>query len=217
MSEAADAARMARLRLDYEAEGLDESSADPDPFRQFGFWFADAETAGLPQPNAMALATVGPSGPSVRTVLLKAYDRDGFVFFTNYQSRKGREIERNSAVAICFTWLELHRQVRVEGTAGRVGGTVSDEYFRGRPRGAQLGASASRQSEVVSGRAVLEEAMARLEDRYRDGEVPRPEHWGGYRVAPHVFEFWQGRRNRLHDRLRYRREGDGWTIERLAP
>jgi len=189
-----------------------------DPLEQFRRWFADAEPAGIRAPHAMALATAGPDGaPSARMVLLKGVDEEGFVFFTGYGSRKGGELDGNPRAALLFYWDPLGRQVRVEGTVDRVSAEESDAYFATRPRGAQLAAAASRQGRVVANRAELDAAVAELERAHADGEVSRPEQWGGYRVRPDAYEFWQHRENRLHDRLRYRREADGWLLERLSP
>jgi pyridoxamine 5'-phosphate oxidase len=195
-----------------------ESSVAADPLEQFRRWFADAEEADVRAPHAMALATAGSEGvPSVRMVLLKGADAEGFVFFTGYGSRKGAELDANPHAALLFYWDPLGRQVRVEGTVERVGAVESDAYFATRPRGAQLAAAASRQGRVLATRAELDAAVVELERAHADGDVPRPEHWGGYRLRPEVYEFWQHRENRLHDRLRYRRQADGWLLERLAP
>ncbi len=189
-----------------------------DPIVEFGRWLDDAVAAGVDEPTAMVLSTVGPDGrPSARAVLLKGHDRRGFVFFTNRRSRKGREIRQNAAVALTFVWPKIHRQIRIEGTASEVDDAESDAYFATRPAGARIGAAASPQSEVIPDRAWLERRVADLWAEHPDGDVPRPEHWGGYRVVPETIEFWQGREDRLHDRFRYRRVGDAWVLERLAP
>jgi pyridoxamine 5'-phosphate oxidase len=207
-----------RLRKEYTRAGLAESDANPDPIEQFRRWFDDALAAGLREPNAMTLATATPDGrPSARVVLLKGFDERGFVFYTNYEGRKGEELEENPYCALVFYWAELERQVRVEGRVSRVPKRESDEYFGSRPRGSRLGAWASEQSRPVGGREVLEERLRVLEAEYEAREVPRPPFWGGYRVEPEVIEFWQGRENRLHDRLVYRRSGGGWGRERLQP
>ena len=208
----------ARLRKEYTRAGLAESDANPDPIAQFRRWFDDALAAGLREPNAMTLATATPDGrPSARVVLLKGFDERGFVFYTNYEGRKGEELEENPYCALVFYWAELERQVRVEGRVSRVPKRESDEYFGSRPRGSRLGAWASEQSRPVGGREVLEERLRVLEAEYEAREVPRPPFWGGYRVEPEVIEFWLGRENRLHDRLVYRRSGGGWGRERLQP
>jgi pyridoxamine 5'-phosphate oxidase len=206
--------------VDHEpfARPLRRNDLDPDPLRQFHTWYRAAEEADVSRPEAVALATATPEGrPSVRFVLLKSADEQGFLFYSGYRSRKGQELEVNPQGALCFYWHELGRQVRVEGLVERVPLTDSDAYFASRPYGAQLSATASRQSEVVSGRRVLEDAVEALKARYGEGTVPRPEIWGGYAILPELYEFWQHREDRLHDRFRYRREGDGWTIERLSP
>jgi pyridoxamine 5'-phosphate oxidase len=195
-----------------------ESEVDRDPLAQFRRWYADAERAGIRMPQAMALATAGGDGaPSARMVLLKGIEEGEFVFYTGYVSRKAGELAANPKAALLFYWDPLGRQVRVEGTVRRVSADESDAYFATRPRGAQLAAAASRQSAVLSNREELDAKVAELEQRYAGGEVPRPEHWGGYRLAPEVYELWQHREDRAHDRLRYRREGDGWILERLSP
>lgn len=206
------------LRRDYARDGLLEANADPDPFKQFRLWMEQAVHAGLPEPNAMTLATGTPDGrPSARIVLLKGFDERGFTFFSNYGSRKGQELAANPFAALTFFWVELERQVRIEGRVGRVSEAESDEYHATRPRGSQLGAWTSWQSEVIAGRDVLEERLREFTLRFADGPVPRPPHWGGYRLVPEMIEFWQGRPNRLHDRLRYRLAGGAWVIERLSP
>jgi pyridoxamine 5'-phosphate oxidase len=211
-------AALAALRRSYELAGLDEHDVGPDPYVQFGRWLADAVAAELTEANAMVLATADASGrPSSRTVLLKAVGPDGFVFFTNYGSRKGRELEANPQASLCFSWVDLERQVVVVGDVERLPAAVSADYFRARPRGHQLGAWASRQSEVVPSRSHIEERYAELEQQYPDGtEIPTPDFWGGFRVVPTEVEFWQGRGNRLHDRIRYRRVADDWVVERLS-
>lgn len=211
--------QIANMRKEYVLGGLSEADVEPDPLRQFEKWFKQALTANLPEPNAMTLATATPDGqPSARVVLLKEFDASGFTFFTNYHSRKGHEIAANARAALLFFWPELQRQVRIEGTVERVSEAESDVYFRSRPLGSRLGAWASQQSEVISGRDVLEERVRELMQRYSDGDVPRPPHWGGYRVCPVTIEFWQGRPDRLHDRLRYQRvQPDCWRLERLSP
>jgi pyridoxamine 5'-phosphate oxidase len=206
------------MRREYAREGLAEADVDADPVVQFGRWFGQAESAGLLEPTAMALATATPDGrPSARMVLLRGFDERGFCFYTNYESRKGGELAANPRAALVFWWGELERQVRIEGLVERTSRSESEAYFHSRPPGSQLSAAASPQSQVIDGRAVLEERVARLATGHRDGEVALPGFWGGYRLVHEVMEFWQGRPNRLHDRLRYRRAGDRWRIERLAP
>jgi len=211
-------ASLADLRQEYSAGGLSEDDADRDPFALFRRWFDQAVVAGLPDPNAFTLATSTPDGsPSARAVLLKGLDARGFTFFTNYDSRKGRELEANPRAAMVFLWQALERQVRVEGTVEVVTAAESDEYFAVRPLGSRLGAWASPQSAVIPGRAYLEQQHAELTTRYPGGVVPRPPHWGGYRVLPRVIEFWQGRPSRLHDRIRFTHDGETWVRDRLAP
>ena len=210
---------IADLRKEYARESLTERDVDPDPIRQFMRWFDQARAAELLEPNAMALATATPDGhPSVRMVLLKAVDDRGFVFFTDYRSRKGRELEANPHASLAFWWDALQRQVRVEGTVSRVSVDESLWYFTSRPHGSKVGAWASMQSAVLNAREALEREVIRLMEKFPEGtEVPLPGHWGGYRVAPHTIEFWQGRVSRLHDRIRYHRDGDIWTRGRLSP
>jgi pyridoxamine 5'-phosphate oxidase len=208
-----------RLRKEYTRSGLKESDVASDPIEQFRSWFDEVLAADLHEPNAMTLATATPEGrPSARVVLLKGFDERGFVFYTSYVGRKSEELETNPNCALVFYWGELERQVRVEGRASRVSEEESDEYFGSRPRGSRLGAWASEQSRPVEGRGALEERLRGLEAEYEEREVPRPPFWGGYRVEPEVIEFWQGRENRLHDRLVYRRSDNGeWGRERLQP
>jgi pyridoxamine 5'-phosphate oxidase len=209
---------VARLRREYARAGLKESDAEGDPVEQFRRWFDEALAANLHEPNAMTLATATPDGrPSARVVLLKGFDERGFVFYTNYEGRKAKELEINPYCALVFYWGELERQVRIEGRASRVPDKESDAYFEGRPRGSQLGAWASAQSRPVRDRGALEDRLRELEAGYEGREVPRPPFWGGYRVEPETIEFWQGRENRLHDRLMYRRSDGLWRRERLQP
>lgn len=209
----------AQWRAEYAGGGLSEPDLPAEPDVQLAGWLTQAGLAGLTEPNAMVLSTVSADGtPSSRLVLLKGLDADGLVFYTNFGSRKGRELEANPRCSLLFPWHALHRQVRVDGVAHRLDARASDAYFATRPRGAQLGAWASQQSSVVADRAALEAAYARAEERWPEPDpVPRPDHWGGFRVYPEAMEFWQGRPDRMHDRLRYRRIGDGWVVERLAP
>jgi pyridoxamine 5'-phosphate oxidase len=193
-----------------------ESQVDPDPLRQFARWFEEAAAAGVAMAEAMALATAtGDGRPSVRMVLLKGFDERGFSFYTGYESRKGQELAENPRAALLFQW--PGRQVRIEGPVERLTAEESDAYFGSRPRGSRLSAIASRQSEIVSSRAELEARVAELEERFAGAEPPRPDRWGGFRLVPETYELWQHRDDRLHDRLRYRREGDAWLVERLSP
>jgi pyridoxamine 5'-phosphate oxidase len=196
-----------------------ESEVPADPLALFARWYLDAESAQLIEPSAMTLATATADGrPDARMVLLRGFDERGFNFYTNYQSRKAGELAQNPRAALVLYWAALMRQIRIEGTVEKLAPEESDAYFRTRPIGNQLGAWASPQSQVIEGRSFLDERLQLLEAQHGAGqEVPRPPHWGGYRVIPQVIEFWQGRANRLHDRLRYRKAGDGWVIERLAP
>jgi pyridoxamine 5'-phosphate oxidase len=208
---------LASIRNDYALKTLDESEVDRDPFRQFGVWMVEAIHAQVPEPTAMHLSTIGANGrPSGRIMLLKGVDPKGFVFYSNYESRKARDLAANPVAALTFLWKELERQVRIEGEVEKVSAADSDEYFATRPLGSRIGAWASPQSKEISGRAWLEVRWAELSTQH--GEAPpRPPHWGGYRVKADYLEFWQGRRSRLHDRIAYRREASAWKIARLAP
>lgn len=210
---------IARLGRPHEERPLNESDVAADPFTHFGAWMDAALDAGLAFPNAMTLATASPDGrPSARTVLLKGFDERGFVFFSNYESSKGKELGSNPRAALVFYWFELERQVRITGRVDRVSERESDEYFASRPPGSRISAWASRQSEVIEDRSALERAAAEVRSRYAAGDIPRPPHWGGYRLTPDEVEFWQGRADRLHDRLRYSRDAKGgWLLERLSP
>jgi pyridoxamine 5'-phosphate oxidase len=206
------------LRRDYANASLSERDVLPDPIAQFGRWFEDAQRAEVLEPNAMALATVGVGGqPSARIVLLKGFDARGFVFFTDYRSRKSDELNANARAGLCFWWGELERQVRITGSVSRVSHEESEAYFHSRPRASQIGAWSSHQSSVLASRDALDKKVADTTTRFGTNEVPLPEHWGGYRVTPTEIEFWQGRPNRLHDRIRYLHDEKAWTISRLSP
>ena len=209
----------AASRYEHAGRALRRSDLDPDPIKQFGNWFTAEIEAGIRDVNAMSLATAGSDcRPSVRIVLLKSFDQDGFVFFTNYESEKGKQLDANSYAALAFYWIELDRQIRVSGKVNRTSHEESQTYFHSRPAGSQLSAWASRQSEVLDGRRVLDARMAEMTERFGDKRIPLPPHWGGYRLKPDTVEFWQGRPNRLHDRFRYTRQKDSpWQIDRLAP
>lgn len=209
---------IADIRKDYMRESLSEGDVDKNPFLQFGRWWNEAINAEIDEVNAMTLATATSSGkPSARIVLLKGYDDKGFVFFTNYMSRKGQEIAQNGQATLLFFWKELERQIRIEGTIEKVSPAESDEYFYSRPEGSRIGAWSSPQSQVIKDRTVIEENVKQYSEKFAAGNIPRPEHWGGYRVIPEHIEFWQGRPSRLHDRILYTLDGSSWKIERLAP
>jgi pyridoxamine 5'-phosphate oxidase len=209
---------IADLRRDYMLRGLDEADVDPDPFRQFARWFQEAlDCPAIAEANAMVVSTISADGkPHGRIVLLKGFDAKGFIFFTNYQSEKGHDLQVHPHAALTFGWIEMERQVRVEGIVSKTSRAAVEAYFQTRPRGSRLGAWASDQSNVIPNRAILESKLAEADARFRD-DVPPPPEWGGYCVLPERIEFWQGRTNRLHDRLRYRKNETGWIIERLAP
>ncbi|MFK7774581.1 MAG: pyridoxamine 5'-phosphate oxidase [Saprospiraceae bacterium] len=212
--------KLAHLREDYSKKELDISDVLDNPINQFETWIKEALKSEVPEPNAMTLSTVSSDGiPSARVVLLKDLDKNGFTFFTNYKSQKGKEIAKNKNVALTFVWLELERQVRIEGVVKKVSRKVSKKYFQSRPKKSQMGAWVSSQSKVIKNRSVLEKSMKDLEKRFKEEEVlPCPPHWGGYLVQPVIIEFWQGRRSRLHDRIRYKLSKKGkWKMERLAP
>lgn len=210
---------LADIRSEYSKLSLDKSTVEADPLRQFEKWFQEVMNAGCMEPNAMHLATVNADGgPSSRIVLLKGLENSKLQFFTNYQSKKGKELENNPACALTFFWPELERQVRIEGLAGRVEARVSDKYFQSRPRGSQIGAWSSPQSSLIQDREILEQRSAELEKKFQDkNPLPRPNQWGGYEIEPLLIEFWQGRPNRLHDRIQYTRVDNQWQIHRLAP
>jgi len=209
---------LARMRKEYSRHPLDELDVDLNPFVQFHQWFHEATQAELPEPNAMVLATASPDGkPSARVVLLKGFDERGFVFYTNYEGRKSVELTANPQAAIVFFWGELERQMRIEGTVEKTTKQESEEYFKSRPIESRLSAWASKQSSVIPSRSYLERKMSDLNSRYGNREVPLPPFWGGFRLDPQVFEFWQSRENRLHDRVRYALQGGVWHIERLSP
>lgn len=206
------------MRRDFESEGLDRDALSDNPVAQFQQWFEDARNAGILEPNAMSLATTGDNGmPDIRTVLLKYFDDAGFVFYTNYRSRKAHELAAIPKAALLFPWLGLNRQVRIQGQVEKVSKAESLKYFASRPRGSQIGAWVSEQSRAISSRGLLEQKVAEIKRKFDNGEVPLPDFWGGYRVVPELDTFWQGRPSRLHDRFEYVRQGDGWTIDRLQP
>ncbi|MEX0603276.1 MAG: pyridoxamine 5'-phosphate oxidase [Marinobacter sp.] len=206
------------MRRDFESDGLDRDDLNANPVQQFEQWFTDARTAGILEPNAMSLATSDRDGrPDIRTVLLKYFDDQGFVFYTNYGSRKATELADNPNAALLFPWIGLNRQVIVQGSVDKVSKSESLRYFASRPRGSQIGAWVSAQSQVITSRGLLEQKVAEIKRKFGDGEVPLPSFWGGYRVTPRRIEFWQGRPSRLHDRFEYLRQEQGWLIQRLQP
>lgn len=206
------------LRKQYSTAGIQCRSVSPDPVEQFKVWFAQAGDAGIAAPNAMVLATVSKSSaPSMRTVLMKSFEQDGLIFFTNHGSRKGQQMQKNAAVSAVFPWCVLHRQVILEGIVERIDEESSRRYFHSRPRESQLGAWASRQSEVLESRDVLQERLVKITERFQGDEVSFPEFWGGYRLVSQQIEFWQGRPHRLHDRILYTRKSESWSIQRLSP
>jgi pyridoxamine 5'-phosphate oxidase len=206
------------IRKDYQLQSLSESDVKQNPIEQFGKWWDEAVASEIDEVNAMTLATVNAEGrPSARIVLLKGFDEKGFVFYTNYESNKGEQLSVNPYASLVFFWKELERQVRIEGTCEKVSEQESDDYFHSRPIGSQLGACASPQSSIIESRSVIENNLEKLQDQYKDIKIPRPAHWGGFRVVPHAIEFWQGRSSRLHDRIKFLKENQSWKIVRLAP
>lgn len=209
---------IASIRKDYQLQSLAESDVKQDPIEQFSKWWDEAVNSAIDEVNAMTLATVNDQGkPDARIVLLKGFDASGFVFFTNYESNKGKQLAAHPDTTLVFFWKELERQVRIEGICTKVSAVESDDYFHSRPLGSQLGACASPQSSIIESRTVIEDRLEHLRDKYKGMSVPRPEHWGGYRVMPTAIEFWQGRSSRLHDRIKYLKENNKWKIVRLAP
>lgn len=209
---------ISKIRKEYTQSGLHQKDLKKNPFEQFDIWFKQALEASMLEPNAFDLATVNKEmQPRSRIVLLKYYDKEGFVFFTNYESRKGRDIDINPKVAMLFPWLELERQVKIEGVVKKLDKKDSLKYFLSRPKGSQLGAWVSKQSSIISTRKLLEQKMEEVKQRFKEGKIPIPDFWGGYKIIPHRFEFWQGRQNRLHDRFEFSLKGNNWETQRLSP
>ena len=208
---------LTKLRIELRKRGLSRSNLDDDPVKQFSLWFTEAIDSGIVEPSAMSLATTDESEIGIRTVLLKYFDDKGFVFYTNYKSKKSRQIETRPAAALLFSWLTLERQIKIVGSVEKVSSLESIKYFASRPKDSQIGAWASKQSTTISSRDILQSQFESMKQKFSSGEVPLPDFWGGYRVIPRTIEFWQGRESRLHDRFVYQRSEDGWTISRLSP
>ncbi len=208
---------LTKLRIELRKRGLSRSNLDDDPVKQFSLWFTEAIDSGIVEPSAMSLATTDESEIGIRTVLLKYFDDKGFVFYTNYKSKKSRQIETRPEAALLFSWLTLERQIKIVGSVERVSSLESIKYFASRPKDSQIGAWASKQSTTISSRDILQSQFESMKQKFSSGEVPLPDFWGGYRVIPRTIEFWQGRESRLHDRFVYQRNKDGWTISRLSP
>ena len=208
---------LTKLRIELRKRGLSRSNLDDDPVKQFSLWFTEAIDSGIVEPSAMSLATTDESEIGIRTVLLKYFDDKGFVFYTNYKSKKSRQIETRPEAALLFSWLTLERQIKIVGSVERVSSLESIKYFASRPKDSQIGAWASKQSTIISSRDILQSQFESMKQKFSSGEVPLPDFWGGYRVIPRTIEFWQGRESRLHDRFVYQRSEDGWTISRLSP
>ena len=208
---------LTKLRIELRKRGLSRSNLDDDPVKQFSLWFTEAIDSGIVEPSAMILATTDESEIGIRTVLLKYFDDKGFVFYTNYKSKKSRQIETRPEAALLFSWLTLERQIKIVGSVEKVSSLESIKYFASRPKDSQIGAWASKQSTTISSRDILQSQFESMKQKFSSGEVPLPDFWGGYRVIPRTIEFWQGRESRLHDRFVYQRSEDGWTISRLSP
>jgi len=208
---------LTKLRIELRKRGLSRSNLDDDPVKQFSLWFTEAIDSGIVEPSAMSLATTDESEIGIRTVLLKYFDDKGFVFYTNYKSKKSRQIETRPEAALLFSWLTLERQIKIVGSVEKVSSLESIKYFASRPKDSQIGAWASKQSTTISSRDILQSQFESMKQKFSSGEVPLPDFWGGYRVIPRTIEFWQGRESRLHDRFVYQRNKDGWTISRLSP